>query len=121
MKRRAEDEDDSERIRDLPDVENDLSTLIDDHREMYPESVEGQDEPVCEEKIALPPQLHDEASTCWYCDDISGKVLDTQGVQQARKDEIKIIDRGYGSLGENPKISNAIRNEDHRNTMGRRE
>ena len=34
MKRRAEDEDDSERIRDMPDVEKDLSALIDDHREM---------------------------------------------------------------------------------------
>ena len=92
VKRRAEDEDDSERIRDLPDVENDLRTLIDDHRETYLESIEGQDEPVCEEKIALPPELHDEASTWWYYDDISAKVLDTQGVQQVRKDEIKIIE-----------------------------
>ena len=104
VKRRAEDEDDSERIRDMPDVEKDLSALIDDHREMYLESIEGQDEPVCEEKIVLPPELHDEAATWWYYDDISGKLLDTQGVRQARKDEIKII-----------------RKEDHRNTMGRRE
>ena len=92
VKRRAEDEDDSERIRDLPDVEKDLSALIDDHRKLYLESIEGQDEPVCEEKIPLPPELHDEASTWWYYDDISGKVLDTQGVQQARRDEIKIIE-----------------------------
>ena len=92
VKRQAEDVDDSERIRDLPDVEKDLSALIDEHRELYLESIEGQDEPVCEEKIPLPPELHDEASTWWYYDDISGKVLDTQGVQQARKDEIKIIE-----------------------------
>ena len=92
VKRRAEDDDDSERIRDLPDVEKDLSALIDDHREMYLESIEGQDEPACEEKIVLPPELHDEAATWWYYDDISGKVLDTQGVRQARKDEIKIIE-----------------------------
>ena len=54
--------------------------------------IEGQGEPVCEEKIVLPPELHDEAATWWYYDDISGKVLDTQGVRQARKDEIKIIE-----------------------------
>ena len=92
VKRQAEDVDDSERISDLPDVERDLSALIDEHRELYLESIEGQDEPVCEEKIPLPPELHGEASTWWYYDDISGKVLDTQGAQQARKDEIKIIE-----------------------------
>lgn len=43
---------------------------------------------VCEEKISLPYELHDEAATWWYYDGISSKVLDTQGVQQARKDEI---------------------------------
>ena len=36
--------------------------------------------------------MQDEAATWWYYDDISGKVLDTKGVQQARKDEIKIIE-----------------------------
>ena len=53
MKRRAEDEGDEERVRDIPDVEGDLSALILDHREMFLASIEGQDEPVCEEKIAL--------------------------------------------------------------------
>ena len=92
VKRRAEDEGDEERVRDIPDVEGDLSALILDHREMFLASIEGQDEPVCEEKIALPPELQDEAATWWYYDDISGKVLDSQGVQQARRDEIKIIE-----------------------------
>ena len=77
VKRQAEDVDDSERIRDLPDVEKDLSALIDEHRELYLESIEGQDEPVYKERIPLPPELHDEASTWWYYDDISGEVLDT--------------------------------------------
>eukprot|EP00434_Breviolum_minutum_P038909 symbB.v1.2.034525.t1/scaffold4474.1/size39271/1 len=86
VKRRAEEEGDSERIRDIPDVEEDLS------REMYLASIEGQEEPVCEEKISLPPELHDDAATWWFYDDISGKVLDAKGVQQARKDEIKIIE-----------------------------
>ena len=92
VKRRAEDEGDEERVRDIPDVEGDLSALILDHREMFLASIEDQDEPVCEEKIALPPELQDEAATWWYYDDISGKVLDSQGVQQARRDEIKIIE-----------------------------
>ena len=86
VKRRAEEEGDPERIRDIPDVEEDLS------REMYLASIEGQEEPVCEEKISLPPELHDDAATWWFYDDISGKVLDAKGVQQARKDEIKIIE-----------------------------
>lgn len=59
---------------------------------MYLAPVEGQEEPVCEEKISLPPELQDDAATWWFYDDISGKVLDTKGVQQARKDEIKIIE-----------------------------
>ena len=92
VKRRAEDEGDEERVRDIPDVEGDLSALILDHREMFLASIEDQDEPVCEEKIALPPELQDEAVTWWYYDDISGKVLGSQGVQQARRDEIKIIE-----------------------------
>ena len=92
VKRRAEDEGDEERVRDIPDVEGGLSALILDHREMFLASIEDQDEPVCEEKISLPPELQDEAATWWYYDDISGKVLDSQGVQQARRDEIKIIE-----------------------------
>ena len=44
VKRRAEDEGDEERIRDIPDVEGDLSALILDHREMFLESIEDQDE-----------------------------------------------------------------------------
>ena len=42
MKRRAEDEGDEERVRDIPDVEGDLSTLILDHREMFLASIEDQ-------------------------------------------------------------------------------
>ena len=92
VKRRAEDEGDEERIRDIPDVEGNLSALILDYREMFLALIEGQDEPVCEEKIALPPELQDEAATWWYYDDISGKVLDSQGVQQARRNDMKIIE-----------------------------
>ena len=92
VKRRAEDEGDEERVRDIPDVEGDLSALILDHCEIFLASIEDSEEPVCEEKVALPPELQDEAATWWYYDDISGKVLDTQGVQQARRDEIKIIE-----------------------------
>ena len=92
VKRRAEDEGDEARVRDIPDVEEDLSAVILDHREMFLASIEDQDESVCEEKISLPPELQDEAATWWYYDDISGKVLDSQGVQQARRDEIKIIE-----------------------------
>ena len=60
-------------FRDIPDVEGDLSALILDHREMFLASIEDQDEPVCEEKISLPPELQDEAAMWWYYDDISGK------------------------------------------------
>ena len=42
--------------------------------------------------IALPYELQDEAATWWYYDDIKGKVLDSQGVQQARRNELKIIE-----------------------------
>ena len=55
MKRRAEDEGDEDRVRDIPDVEEDLSTVSLGHREMYLASIEDQDEPVCEERIFLPP------------------------------------------------------------------
>ena len=59
---------------------------------MYLASIEGQEEPDCAEKISLPPELHDDAATWWFYDDVSGRVLHTKGVQQARKDEIKIIE-----------------------------
>ena len=42
--------------------------------------------------IPLPPELEDEAVTWYYYDDISGKILDSKGVEQARKDEVEIIE-----------------------------
>ena len=74
------------------DIDQCLMNLITEDRVKYLQSVEGEDEPVCEEKIPLPPELEDEAATWFYYDDISGKVLDAKGVEKARKDEIEIIE-----------------------------
>ena len=40
--------------------------LITDDRDKYLQSIEGESEPVCEEKIPLPPELEDEAATWFY-------------------------------------------------------
>ena len=66
--------------------------LITEDRDKYLQSIEGENEPVCEEKIPLPPELEDEAATWYHYDDISGKVLDTKGVEKARRDEVEIIE-----------------------------
>ena len=79
-----------------------LMNLITEDRDKYLQSIEGQSEPVCEEKIPLPPELEDEAATWFYYDDISGKVLDAKGVEKARRDEIEIIHKmpkGTRSIG----------------------
>lgn len=73
------------------DVDQCLDALLHRDRARYLQSIEGQEEPVCEEKIPLPEELEDTAQQWWYYDDISGKVLDTELVQKARMDEIKII------------------------------
>ena len=36
--------------------------------------------------------MEDEAATWYYYDDISGKVLDTKGVEKAGRDEVEIIE-----------------------------
>ena len=69
-----------------------LMNLIVEDRDKYLQSIEGESEPVSEEKIPLPPELEDEAATWFYYDDISGKVLDAKGVEKAREDEIEIIE-----------------------------
>ena len=66
--------------------------LITEDRDNYLKSIEGESEPVCEEKIPLLPESEDEAATLYYYDDISGKVLDTKGVEKARRDEVEIIE-----------------------------
>ena len=66
--------------------------LINEDRDKYLQSIEGECEPVCEEKIPLPPELEDEAATWYYYDDITEKVLDTKGVEKARRDEVEIIE-----------------------------
>ena len=67
------------------DIDQCLMNLITEDRDKYLQSIEGESEPVCEEKIPLPPELEDEAATWYYYDDISGKVLDTKGVEKARR------------------------------------
>ena len=66
--------------------------LITEDRDKYLQSIEGENEPVCEEKIPLPPGLEDEAATWYYYDDISGRVLDTKGAEKARRDEVEIME-----------------------------
>ena len=92
VKRRAEEEGDCERIRGVTqDVDLDMRSLIVDHRDRYLESISGQDEHVSGEMIALLSELEEDATRWSFYDDISGEVLDTKQVQQARKHEIKII------------------------------
>ena len=74
------------------DIDQCLMNLITEDRVKYLQSTEGENEPVCEETIPLPPELEDEAATWFYYDDISGKVLDAKGVEKARKHEIEIIE-----------------------------
>ena len=71
------------------DIDQCLMDLITEDWDKYLQSIEGESEPVCEEKIPLPPELEDEAATWFYYDDISGKVLDAKGVEKARRDEIE--------------------------------
>ena len=47
------------------DVDQCLMDVITEDRDKYLQSIEGESEPVCEEKIPLPPELEDEAAT-WY-------------------------------------------------------
>eukprot|EP00435_Cladocopium_sp_Y103_P057470 s264_g19.t1 len=54
--------------------------LIMADRDKYLQSIEGEQEPVCEETIPLPPELEDDAVNWYYYDDISGKILDSKGV-----------------------------------------
>ena len=82
----------TERPDDMDDIDQCLMNLIMEDRERYLQSIEGEEEPVCEETIPLPPELEDEAATWYYYDDISGKILDSKGVEQARKDEVEIIE-----------------------------
>ena len=82
----------NERPDDMDDIDQCLMNLIMEDRERYLQSIEGEEEPVCEETIPLPPELEDEAATWYYYDDISGKILDSKGVEQARKDEVEIIE-----------------------------
>ena len=58
------------------DIDQCLMNLFADDRDKYLQSIEGESEPACEEKIPLPPELEDEAATWFYYDDISGKNLD---------------------------------------------
>ena len=82
----------NERPDDMDDKDQCLMNLIMEDRERYLQSIEGEEEPVFEETIPLPPELEDEAATWYYYDDISGKILDSKGVEQARKDEVEIIE-----------------------------
>ena len=82
----------NERPDDMDDIDQCLMNLIMEDRERYLQSIEGEEEPVCEETIPLPPELEDEAVAWYYYDDISGKILDSKGVEQARKDEVEIIE-----------------------------
>ena len=82
----------NERPDDMDDIDQCLMNLIMGDRERYLQSIEGEEEPVCEETIPLPPELEDEAVAWYYYDDISGKILDSKGVEQARKDEVEIIE-----------------------------
>ena len=81
------------RVRDIPDVEGDLSAVILDHREMFLASIEDQDEPVCEEKISLPPELQDEAATWvvlwWYQWKSVGTAKESSKLEEMR---LKIIE-----------------------------
>ena len=67
------------------DIDQCLMNLIIQDRDKYLKSIEGESEPVCEEKIPLPPELEDAAATWYYYDDMSGKVLGTKGVEKARR------------------------------------
>ena len=42
------------------DIDQCLMNLIIEDRDRYLQSIEGESEPVCEEKIPLPPELEDE-------------------------------------------------------------
>ena len=75
----------NERPDDMDDIDQCLMNLIMEDRERYLQSIEGEEEPVCEETIPLPPELEDEAVTWYYYDDISGKILDSKGVEQRQK------------------------------------
>ena len=74
------------------DIDQCLMNLIIEDRDKYLQSIEGDSEPVCEEKIPLPPELEDEAATWYLYDDIGGKALGTKGVEKARRDEVEIIE-----------------------------
>eukprot|EP00435_Cladocopium_sp_Y103_P045660 s1270_g13.t1 len=74
------------------DIDACLMNLIMGDRDKYLQSIEGEQEPVCEETIPLPPELEDDAVNWYYYDDISGKILDSKGVEKARKDEVEIIE-----------------------------
>ena len=102
------------------DIDQCLMNLITEDRVKYLQSIEGESEPVCEEKIPLPPELEDEAATWFYYDDISGKVLDAKGVEKARKDEIEIIENFpvWNSLEKDPQAQDAQRNQNYWYTMG---
>ena len=43
-----------------------LMNLIIEDRDKHLQSIESESEPVCEEKIPLPPELEDEAATWYY-------------------------------------------------------
>ena len=47
----------------MDDIDQCLTNLIMEDRERYLQSIEGEEEPVCEETIPLPPELEDEAAT----------------------------------------------------------
>ena len=53
----------NERPDDMDDIDQCLMNLIMEDRERYLQSTEGEEEPVCEETIPLPPELEDEAAT----------------------------------------------------------
>eukprot|EP00435_Cladocopium_sp_Y103_P012181 s2981_g3.t1 len=74
------------------DIDTCLMNLIMEDRGNYLQSIEGEQEPVCEETIPFPPELEDEVPNWYYYDDISGKILDTKGVEKARRDEVEIIE-----------------------------